>query len=126
MSRHAFGSKANIDTALAAGTIGVHDVLLLDEGEIGWINKNGEKVLVETKKIMFVEALPETGEDKTMYVYNNQCYFWNGTEYVTPNGSGVSETVVDEKINVAKTEVIESANTYTDEQIANAISVVEF
>ena len=126
-SKHAFGSEANIDTALAQGLIDAFDILLLNEGKIGWIDRDGNKVIVDnTKQILFVDELPETGEEKTMYVCNNKCYFWNGTEFVSPDGAGVSENVVDEKIDTAKVEITESANAYTDEQIAEAIAVVEF
>lgn len=44
-SKHAFGSKENIDTAKAAGTIDAYDVLHLSNGEIGWIDKNGNTVM---------------------------------------------------------------------------------
>lgn len=44
-SKHAFGSKANIETAKAAGTIDEHDVLFLDNREIGWIDKDGNTVM---------------------------------------------------------------------------------
>ena len=44
-AKHAFGSKANIDTAKQAGTINAHDLLLLDNKEIGWIDKQGNTVI---------------------------------------------------------------------------------
>lgn len=44
-SRHAFGSKANIETAKTNGTIGPQDVLFLDNREIGWIAKDGTTVM---------------------------------------------------------------------------------
>ena len=47
-SRHAFGSEANIETALANGLIDEHDILFLDEKKIGWIDKNGNPVIVES------------------------------------------------------------------------------
>lgn len=45
ISKHAFGSKANIDTAKEAGTINEHDVLFLDNREIGWIDEDGNTVM---------------------------------------------------------------------------------
>lgn len=45
ISKHAFGSKANIDTAKANGTIDSHDILFLDTQEIGWIAKDGSTVM---------------------------------------------------------------------------------
>lgn len=45
ISKHAFGSKANIETAKTAGTIDAHDILFLDNREIGWIAKDGSTVM---------------------------------------------------------------------------------
>lgn len=44
-NKHAFGSKENIDTAKAAGTINAYDVLHLSNGETGWIDKEGNTVM---------------------------------------------------------------------------------
>lgn len=49
MSKNAFGSKANIEAAKAAGTIDQYDVLYLDTQEIGWIDKNGNTVMSTTR-----------------------------------------------------------------------------
>lgn len=45
ISKHAFGSKSNIDTAKTAGTIDAHDILFLDNKEIGWLDKEGNTVI---------------------------------------------------------------------------------
>lgn len=45
ISKHAFGSKENIETAKANGTLDAHDVLFLDNREIGWIAKDGSTVM---------------------------------------------------------------------------------
>lgn len=44
-SKHAFGSKANIDAAKTSGAVDEYDILYLDNGEIAWIDKNGETVI---------------------------------------------------------------------------------
>lgn len=44
-SKHAFGSKANIEAAKTSGAVDEYDILYLDNGEIGWIDKNGETVI---------------------------------------------------------------------------------
>lgn len=44
-NKHAFGSKENIDSAKAAGTINAYDVLHLSNGETGWIDKEGNTVI---------------------------------------------------------------------------------
>lgn len=128
-SKHAFGSEANVDNALAQGLIDAYDVLFLDEGKIGWINKDGEKVILEDKvQVALVDVLPETGNADVIYIYGGNIYLWNGSEFVSPvgEGGGVSEDTVDTKIETAKTEITESANAYTDEQIAAAFTIVEF
>ena len=74
------------------------------------------------KQIIPVSSLPDTGEEGVIYVYSNQFYLWDGEQFISPNGHGLDESLVDEKIAVAKTE----ANEYTDKQIMNAFTVVEF
>lgn len=46
-SKHAFGSEANVDAALQSGAIDAYDILFLNEKKIGWIDKDGNKVIVE-------------------------------------------------------------------------------
>lgn len=45
ISKHAFGSKANIESAKASGAINARDVLFLDNREVGWIDKDGNTVI---------------------------------------------------------------------------------
>lgn len=45
ISKHAFGSKENVETAKANGVIGPQDVLFLDNQEIGWVAKDGTTVI---------------------------------------------------------------------------------
>lgn len=58
-SRHAFGSEANIASALEQGLIDAYDVLFLDEGKIGWIDKNGVPVIPETDASEVKEQVEE-------------------------------------------------------------------
>lgn len=128
-SKHAFGSEANVDNALAQGLIDAYDVLFLDEGKFGWIDRNGNKVILEDRvQVALVETLPETGSEDVIYIFDGGIYIWNGAEFVSPvgEGSGVTEDAVDTKIETAIATVTESANAYTDEQIAAAFTVVEF
>ena len=128
-SKHAFGSEANVDNALAQGLIDAYDVLFLDEGKFGWIDRNGNKVILEDRvQVALVETLPETGSEDVIYIFDGSIYIWNGTEFVSPvgEGGGVTEDAVDTKIETAIATVTESANAYTDEQIAAAFTVVEF
>lgn len=45
ISKHAFGSKASIETAKSNGLINERDILFLDNREIGWIAKDGSTVM---------------------------------------------------------------------------------
>lgn len=120
-SRHAFGSEANVDSALEQGLIDAYDILFLSEGKIGWIDKNGNKVILEDKEqVVTVDTLPETGESNTVYICDSKFYFWNGTEFVSSAEAGMTETEVDAKIDTAVASVIDTANAYTDEKIDTA------
>ena len=127
-SKHAFGSEANVDSALAQGLIDAYDVLFLSEGKIGWIDKNGNKVILENKQqVMTVSELPATGNSEVIYIYNAKFYLWDGSDYVSPTvEGGVDETTVDNKIDTAVQEVADAANAYTDTKIDEALEVVEF
>lgn len=142
-SRHAFGSEANIDTALESGLIDAYDILFLKEGKIGWIDADGNKVILEDKKqIITVDSLPDSGEVDTLYNYQGAMYFWDGETFKSlSDGTGVTADEVDQKINAAvqnvtteanaytdtkMSDVSTSANQYTDEQIANAIGIITF
>lgn len=45
ISKHGFGKKEDIEKAKENGTIDEYDVLFLDNGEIGWIDKNKNTVI---------------------------------------------------------------------------------
>lgn len=45
LSKHAFGSRENIASAVESGKVDEYDILYLDNGEIGWLNKNKETVI---------------------------------------------------------------------------------
>lgn len=124
-SKHAFGSTEGIDGALQAGTIDAFDILFLDgdtNPKIGWIDKDGNKVIVEDKKqVVTVSELPTTDIDSdVLYIYQNESYIYNGTEFVnltkptdvsnletkvsnleTQMGDKIDASVVDEKIATA-------------------------
>ena len=129
-SKHAFGSEANVDSALASGKIDAYDILFLSEGKIGWIDANGNKVILEDKvQVMMVDELPESGEEGILYVVNSIGYTWNGTEFKPiAETTGLDESEVDAKIEAANTTVLETAKSYTDTQIqeVSAVKVVEF
>lgn len=87
-SKHAFGSSENLDQAIASGAIDQYDILFLDGGtddpKVGWIDKNGNKVIVRDKEqVKRVDELPVAdGDEGVVYIYNNEGYIWNGVECV--------------------------------------------
>lgn len=129
-SKHAFGSEANVDSAIQSGAIGAYDILFLSEGKIGWIDKNGNKVILEDKEqVVLVEELPSTGEKDVLYICNNVVHLWDGSKFVASSGSGaMTEDVVNQKIDSAMEEILTAAKAYTDEQAAASAEneVVEF
>lgn len=87
-SKNAFGSLANIESALQSGTIDAYDILFLDgetEPKVGWIDKNGVARIVKDKEqIIRVDELPVVdGDSNVIYIYNNECYIWDGSQCVS-------------------------------------------
>ena len=60
-SKCAFGSKENIETAKTNGAINQYDILFLDNGETGWIDKNGETVIATPRTQAAIEVNGVTG-----------------------------------------------------------------
>ena len=122
-SRHAFGSLANVDSALDQGLIDAYDILFLKEGKIGWIDADGNKVILEDKaQVVTVDVLPEVGENNVVYIYNSKFYFWDGEKFAAPEDiQGVSEEDVNEKVATA----VSDANAYTDEKIEIVDEIAE-
>lgn len=56
ISKHAFGSKENIETAKTAGTINEYDVLFLSNGEMGWVDKE-KKTVINTPRTQQAHVL---------------------------------------------------------------------
>lgn len=125
-SKHAFGQLENVDAAISDGKIDAYDILFLKDKDnkptIGWVDKDGNKVILEDseckKQVLLVKELPETGDEEVIYIYNSKFYFWNGTEFVSQiDEVGVSEDVVNSKIEVAVSE----ANAYSDKKLDSAL-----
>ena len=49
-SKHIFGSEADIDSALESGLIDAYDILFLEEGNVGWIDSDGNKYISKSDK----------------------------------------------------------------------------
>ena len=111
-----FGSSENIQQALDQGLIDAHDILLLDGNtdspKVGWVDKDGNPVIVDTEKVIVVEgeSLPEVGEQGKIYIFGEDGYFWNGEEFINlckPTDLTDLENQVDELENQIETKVDE-------------------
>lgn len=86
-AKFAYGSLANLDAALQSGAVDAFDLLCLyDDGvaRIGWVNKNGEPVLVDVPSddVLVVDELPETGKTGVIYIVGEVVYIWSGTQFI--------------------------------------------
>lgn len=121
MAKHAFGSEKNVDVALASGQIDAFDILLLNEGKVGWIDRNGNKVIAEGKiQVVRVEALPvENGDDGVIYIFQNEAYIWDGAKCIP-----VSK---EQDLSGLEAEIAKKVDEVTvDNKIAASLSIVEF
>lgn len=133
-SKHAFGSIENLQNAIDSGKVDQFDILyLLDENDkpqVGWINKQGEPVIVDTEKVIHVDVLPETGEDGKIYIFNGGGYFWNGTEFVNlckPTDVSALESQITELESEIETKVnAETVRAMIEEHSESMVEVVEF
>ncbi len=113
-AKHAFGMLENIDAALSNGTIDSYDILFVKDVNgkpyVGWIDKDGNKVICqEEEKVIVVEgdSLPETGVEGKIYLFEDDGYFWNGTEFVNmckPTDLTELEAEVAEKVDADEVE----------------------
>lgn len=60
-SKHAFGSRDGIESAKTSGAIDAYDVLFLNNGEIGWLDKNNETVINTPRTQTVIEVNGVTG-----------------------------------------------------------------
>lgn len=86
-TRHAFGMLENVDVALQEGKIDAYDILFLKDGEgkahVGWVDKDGNKAIIEeTERVIHVDALPEVGEEGKIYIFGDDGYFWDGSQFI--------------------------------------------
>ena len=143
-SKHAFGDISGVDTAIAENKIDAYDILFLTTPTghaIGWIDKDGNKVIIPENKsnsqVIVVDELPKTGEEGIIYVFGNDGYIWNGSEFVNmckPTDLTELEAAIEKKADAdevdAKIEEVETALTdvknaaYSHEKIKYEITDV--
>ena len=134
-ARHAFGSSSSIEAAKQANKIDAYDILFLDgdtEPKVGWLDANGETKIVDTEKVIVVEgeSLPETGVEGKIYIFGEDGYFWNGTEFVNlckPTDVTALETQVN-KLGTDMEQKVDAATVQTmiEKHSDSLIEVVEF
>lgn len=134
-ARHAFGNSANLQSALDSGAIDAYDILFLDgdtDPKLGWVDKNGVVRMVDNDCIVIVEgeSLPETGEVGKMYVFAEEGYFWNGTEF-KPVAKSADLTVLEGQITELTTQMnnkadVETVETMIKEQVEAGYEIIEF
>lgn len=136
-SRHAFGSLEGVDAAIEAKKIDAYDLLLLKDVNgkpyVGWIDKDGNKVIVEnTEKVVVVEgeSLPETGVPGKIYIFGEDGYFWNGQKFVNlckPTDVSALESQITELESEIVTKVdAETVQAMIEEHSESIIEVIEF
>lgn len=86
-SKHAFGALERVLEAISSGLVDGHDILFLKDAHgkpyIGWVEKDGTPVIIkEEEKVIPVDTLPEVGEEGKIYIFGEDGYFWNGTEFI--------------------------------------------
>ena len=129
-ARHAFGALENVDNALSSGLIDAYDILFLKDANgkpyVGWIDKNGNKVVVEEEEEIIVvdgESLPESGESGKVYIFGDDAYVWNGEKFVSlcnPTDVSALETEIATKVTA------EEVKTMIKESEDSLVEIVEF
>lgn len=125
-ARHAYGQSSGVLAALQAGTINAYDILFLDgdtEPKVGWVDKNGNYRLVDTEKIIIVEGdtLPETGVVGKIYIFGEEGYFYNGTEF-KPLAKSADLTTLENQVANLETQMSSKVDEATiDSKIETAV-----
>ena len=115
-AKHAYGNSENLMKAVESGAVDKFDILFLDgdtDPKIGWVDKDGNVKIVKSgggSSIVRVDELPTSnGDANAIYVYNNECYIWDGTKCVPATSTVDTE------------EVEETIDTRIDEKLAESV-----
>lgn len=129
-AKHAFGALERIDEAIVSGKIDSYDILFVKDAEgkpyVGWIDKDGNKVIVEEEDEIIVidgESLPESGESGKVYIFGENGYFWNGEKFVNlckPTDVSALEVEIATKVTA------EEVKTMIKESEDSSVEIVEF
>lgn len=129
-AKHAFGMLENVDAALSSKAIDAYDILFIKDKNgkpyVGWIDKDGNKVVVQEEDEVIVidgESLPESGEVGKIYIFGEDAYVYNGTEFVNlckPTDVSALEAEIDTKVTA------EEVKTIIKESSDSFVEIVEF
>lgn len=129
-ARHAFGALERVDENIKSGKIDAYDILFVKDENgkpyVGWIDKDGNKVVVEEEDEIIVvdgESLPESGESGKVYIFGEDAYIYNGTEFVNlckPTDVSALEAEIDTKVTA------EEVKTMIKESEDSFVEIVEF
>lgn len=132
-AKHAFGMLENIDKALLDGLVDSYDILFMKDAKgnphIGWIDANGEKVVLDNGNDNIVvvkeESLPESGETGKVYIFREDGYFWNGSEFINfckpTDVSALAAEIAKKADASALSDVEAAAKAYTDGKVESAV-----
>ena len=134
-SKHAFGKSENLQSALDSGAVDAYDILFLDgdtDPKLGWVDASGVVRMLDTDCIVVVdgESLPETGEVGKMYIFAEEGYFWNGTEF-KPVSKSVDLSTLEGQVTELTTQMenkvdVETVETMIKEQVEAGYEIIEF
>lgn len=114
-SKHAFGMLENIDNAVAEGKIDNYDILFVKDAlgkpSIGWIDKDGQKVIVDNKADL-------SGVEAELAKKANAA---DVVELESQIATKVSTEDLHDKISTAVTDGVATAKSYTDGKVKAAI-----
>lgn len=136
-ARFAYGSKANIGVAIEKGLVDEYDFLCLsgenEKPSVGWIGKDGNPVFVECEKyVEVVSALPETGVENVIYMFEGNGYTWYNNAFV-PVAKPADLSALEGQVTELETLMEQKADTTTVEKMietavaeSSGVEVVEF
>ena len=140
-AKHAFGALENVDNAIASGKVDSFDILFLkdaaDKPYVGWVDKNGKKVIVDhtpdlTKLENELEGQIATKANTSdVTALKAELETKANTKEVESLGSQISSKADASKVTELEAEVekkvdVATVETMIKEATIGAIEVVEF
>lgn len=130
-AKFAYGSLAGLSSALESGKVDAFDLLCLyDDGvaRIGWVNKDGEPILVDVPNddVLVVDELPETGKTGVIYIVGEIVYIWSGTQFIVISESTDISDVKERLTSLEElVSALEEKSTALEDEVAAKIDAEE-